>query len=124
VQVAQAHELVNGPADTAMPTVIVGDVNASPVDPEPSAYGELILAGLADAWIAAGEGNGLTCCQDDGLLNATSSLDTRIDVVLLRGDVAARAITVVGASSDDRTTSGLWPSDHAGVVATLEVSPP
>lgn len=124
VQVAQAHELVNGPADTAMPTVIVGDVNASPVDPEPSAYGDLILAGLADAWVAAGQGSGFTCCQDDGLLNATSSLDTRIDVVLLRGDVAARAITVVGASPDDRTTSGLWPSDHAGVVATLEVSPP
>jgi len=30
--------------------------------------------------------------------------------------------TVVGDESADRTPSGLWPSDHAGVVASLTLS--
>jgi hypothetical protein len=28
-------------------------------------------------------------------------------------------VKVVGAADADRTQSGLWPSDHAGVVATF-----
>jgi hypothetical protein len=28
---------------------------------------------------------------------------------------------VVGDDPADRTTGGLWPSDHAGVVATLRI---
>ena len=99
--------------------VLVGDINASPLDPAPSAYRVLADAGFADAWNVTGSGDGFTCCQADDLLNPTSILDTRIDVVLFHGDLDVQAVTVTGDDPANRTASGLWPSDHGGVAATL-----
>jgi len=65
-----------------------------------------------------------TCCQESFLLNPGSTLSRRIDLVLVRGDFAVLGIDVVGGESSDRTPSGLWPSDHAGVVATLRLPDP
>lgn len=122
IQVAQAQELANGPAaNTAIPVVLAGDVNASPADPAPSAYSVLAGAGFGDAWHIAGAGDGFTCCQADDLLNLTSTLDARIDVVLVRGQFGVQAVTVTGDEAVDRTPSGLWPSDHAGVAVRLRV---
>jgi hypothetical protein len=119
VQVAQAGEVRDGPADTLLPVVLAGDVNASPLDPVPSAYQVLADAGYGDAWSVAGSGDGFTCCQADNLLNPVSILDRRIDVVLFRGNFDVHSVTVTGDDPADRTISGLWPSDHAGVAATL-----
>ena len=55
------------------------------------------------------------------MLNPVSLLTERIDFVLFRGDFAVHSVEVVGDEPVDRTPSGLWPSDHAGVVAQLEV---
>jgi len=38
--------------------------------------------------------------------------------------MAAIDIDVVGDEVTDRTPSGLWPADHAGVVAILELGQP
>ncbi len=122
IQVAQAQELLSGPANSSLPVVLVGDINASPLDPAPSAYQTLTNGGYIDAWHVAGTGNGFTCCQADDLSNPSSLLNTRIDVVLLRGGFTARAVDVMGDDAAMRTLSGLWPSDHAGIVATLEIS--
>ena len=121
VQVAQALEILHGPADTDLSVVLVGDINASPLDPVPSAYQVLADAGFVDAWKVAGSGGGFTCCQAADLLNQTSSLDARIDVVLFRGDLEVETVTVTGDNTAYRTASGLWPSDHAGVAAQLVV---
>lgn len=121
IQVAQADELIDDAADTDLPIVLLGDVNASPDDPSPSAYSELVGAGLIDTWSLAGDGDGFTCCQSDDLSNATSTLTTRIDVALLQGDFVVRAVRTAGDVPSDRTASGLWPSDHAGLVLTLEI---
>jgi len=43
----------------------------------------------------------------------------RIDLVQFRGPFTVEDVQVVGASPADRVPLGLWPSDHAGVVATL-----
>lgn len=120
-QVAQAREVRDGPADTLLPVVFAGDINASPLDPVPSAYQVFADASFADAWSVAGSGDGFTCCQDDFLLNPVSILDTRIDVVLFRGNFNVHSVTVTGDDPADRTFSGLWPSDHAGVAATLTI---
>jgi len=53
------------------------------------------------------------------LLNARSKLKHRIDLVLLRGPFAVENINLIGNKPSDRTLSGLWPSDHAGIVATF-----
>jgi len=44
--------------------------------------------------------------------------------VLLRGGFGVRAADVLGDHPDDRTPLGLWPSDHAGVAATLVLPHP
>lgn len=123
IQQAQAAELLAGPAATDLPMVLVGDLN-SPGDGTGVTYNNLITAEFADAAVEEGLGGTLTCCQADNLLNPVSILDRRIDFVLFRGDFDVKDVEIVGADEEDRTPSGLWQSDHAGVVATLEVPHP
>jgi endonuclease/exonuclease/phosphatase family metal-dependent hydrolase len=113
VRDAQRDELLAATADTEGPVVVVGDFNA-----RPEAVG--MPAEWTDAW-ARGDGDGFTCGQAADLANPTSTLDERIDYVWVRGaDVTAARL--VGADGDDRTVPHrLWPSDHAGVVADVEV---
>jgi endonuclease/exonuclease/phosphatase family metal-dependent hydrolase len=122
---SQAKEaLQNAVNSTTLPVVFVGDFNAVaniPADPTFATYQALIGAGLVDAWTAAhGLDPGLTCCQNPNLMNVTSNYTTRVDLVLLRGGIAVRDIHLVGNDPADRV-QGLWPSDHAGVVATLRI---
>jgi endonuclease/exonuclease/phosphatase family metal-dependent hydrolase len=124
IQVAQAQQIVNGPAVTSLPVVLVGDINASPLSPAPSAYQVITGNGFLDAWQTAGAGDGFTCCQADDLLNPTPTLDTRIDVIMYREKLDPRSIYVVGDNPADRTPSGFWPSDHGGVAAILEIAVP
>ena len=97
--------------------VLVGDFNAIP-----DQVG--MPAGLIDAWELSGnpvDGPGAaTCCQVADLRNAEPALTERIDYVWLRG-LSAESAARFGADQADRTERGLWPSDHAGVVATLLV---
>lgn len=117
-QQAQAAELLAGPAATNLPVVLVGDLN-SPGDGTGLTYNTVMAVGFADAGVLGGVGSTLTCCQAAGLLNSVSSLSTRIDFVLFRGGFSVLGAEVVGDDPLDRTPSGLWPSDHAGVAATL-----
>ncbi|WP_232490282.1 endonuclease/exonuclease/phosphatase family protein [Neobacillus cucumis] len=120
VQLAQAAELLTGPAATELPLVFIGDFN-SPSDGSGIAYNNLISAGFKDAWKIAGKGDGLTCCQDADLLNLTSQLFVRIDLILFRGDFKVKKVDVVGEEQEDRTPTALWPSDHAGVFGSLHL---
>jgi len=83
-------------------------------------YGNLIEAGFEDAWSATHPGElGNTWGHDADLLNTTVNLTQRLDLVLFRSNLCALDADVVGDELSDRTPSGLWPSDHAGVVGTL-----
>ncbi len=119
-QTEQVAELLAGPGATTLPTVFVGDYN-SPADGSGSpTFGMLMSAGLVDAWGVARESDpGYSCCQTADIRSATSALNRRIDLVLFRGDFAIDDIAPVGAKPTERLRSGLWPSDRAGVVATL-----
>ena len=100
-----------------LPLVLVGDFNATPgsvgMPPE-----------LSDAWLEAGnpsEGpEAATCCQAGDLANPESQLTDRIDYMWVR-DVGVASCARLGADAADRTDSGLWPSDHAGLVAELVI---
>jgi hypothetical protein len=74
------------------------------------------------------------CCHDPDLANPTSGvLDQRLDIVFVRNrsrgsGVAGGSFTkVVGASPEDRFQGSLgqplWPSDHAGLAASIIVPP-
>jgi endonuclease/exonuclease/phosphatase family metal-dependent hydrolase len=120
VRVAQAAELAAILEEHEGRVILVGDLNS-----EPGTESEAVLAdaGFEDAWALAGGGDGLTCCFPE-LLSATEpGLGERIDYVLLRGAVSPRAVDVVGEAPEDRV-GGLWPSDHAGVVAALRLGNP
>jgi endonuclease/exonuclease/phosphatase family metal-dependent hydrolase len=128
---AQSQELLAGPLNTSGPVVLVGDLNSDPNDPvfnesgspfnNTNPYDQLTGAGFADAWVQANDGaSGPTCCNAADLLNPSPTLTQRIDHVLTKANAgAATGDVVVGTDADNRTPSGLWPSDHAGVVATL-----
>jgi endonuclease/exonuclease/phosphatase family metal-dependent hydrolase len=116
VRNAQATQLLSGPAATDLPVVLVGDMNSGPGG-DPGAYG-ILTGALQDAWSA---GAGLTCCHADDLHDPNPTLRERVDLVLTRGGFETVSAAVVGDQLADRTPSGLWPSDHAGVVTTLRL---
>lgn len=123
VQLDQAEELLSGPANTAMPVVLAGDFNSSAnggLDITPT-YPELIAAGFTDGWAEANPSDaGNTCCQEPTLDNVSSDLFERIDLVLLRGGMGIGRAELVG-TEPDLTAPPFWPSDHAGLVATVRV---
>ena len=123
IQSAQALELLGGPAATALPQVLVGDLNSAG-DGTGAAYNRLIAGGFTDAAVAAGIGNSLTCCQAPDLSNPTSLFDRRIDFVLVRGQFHVLGTQLVGEQAADRSAIGRWPSDHAGVVTRLHLARP
>jgi hypothetical protein len=119
VNAAQIAELVAGPLDTSLPVVLVGDLNAEPDTP---AMAQVFAAGFEDTAVTATVNDpGDTCCFDADV--RSGSLDKRIDYVLYRGAFEAVAQRRVGHLSTDRTPSGLYPSDHAGVAADFILPP-
>ncbi|HYH95033.1 endonuclease/exonuclease/phosphatase family protein [Hyalangium sp.] len=118
----QSHELVGILKGYSQPLILVGDLNTGPGSPTPG-YNIFKDAGYTDAWTVAGSGNGFTCCFND-TVNTTdlSRLDERIDLVFYAGEgIEPTSAEVVGDELSNRTSSGLWPSDHAGTVVTFRI---
>jgi endonuclease/exonuclease/phosphatase family metal-dependent hydrolase len=138
-QAAQAAQLISvlETATTDSRNLIVtGDINSSPEDqPVPGPlpglpppfdqgivppYVQLVEAGFTDVWMLRSRPDpGFTCCQAPDLLNELSLLDDRIDVVFTHDMLRRASAKVIGDRIADKTRSGLWPSDHAGVAARL-----
>ncbi len=115
IQAAQALELLKGPASTAQPTILLGDFNAD-ADTGALTYRILVAAGFSDTWTKTHPNSpGYTWP-----LPPVSSDNQRIDLVLFRGGFSATSMSIVGTSPIGST--GLYPSDHAGIVATLALS--
>jgi exonuclease III len=104
---------------------MAGDFNIAAdtsLDPSFAAYQAMINAGFTDAWRRKRAPDpGFTCCQAENLLNPTSLLNHRIDLILFRGAFSVTDIRLIGNQPADRTGSGLWPSDHAGIASSLRL---
>jgi hypothetical protein len=61
-----------------------------------------------------------TCCQDEKLDNPQSKLKQWIDYIVVRPAARVLSTALVGDKLSDRI-GGLWPSDHAGLVARLRL---
>jgi endonuclease/exonuclease/phosphatase family metal-dependent hydrolase len=119
---AQAAELLAGPADVDVPVICMGDFNSDAYGTGTDSYEILLAGGLTDAWLEVNPGlPGLTWGHDADLRNATPALTERLDLILFSGGLKVEAADVVGEEVADRTDSGLWLSDHAGVVADFTV---
>jgi Endonuclease/Exonuclease/phosphatase family len=116
---AQVGEILAGlPSSTGL-QLIVGDFNSTPSS---LAYAAMVAAGFIDTAAANGV-LGFTCCQDPDLNNSVSALDSRIDYVFERNFGSIPSALLVGNTpfESDRPQ---WPSDHAGLVATVEAPEP
>jgi endonuclease/exonuclease/phosphatase family metal-dependent hydrolase len=135
IALAQANELLAGPADVPnRPVVIVCDCNSDPLngsgkatDPTPhwAPYRFITSHGFTDEWLQwkpADQGwtSGLSETVND---TTAAGFDHRIDMVFAHkaggGAMPVDQGTVVGTSLSDRNADGLWPSDHGGVVLRL-----
>lgn len=135
VQLAQADELLNVVlSDEPLPTILVGDFNSDAASGNPDltiSYDMITTSGFQDTWLQPSQSPpGYTCCQSDDLSNASSNFSQRVDFIFTRNiRTEGHAISlvlgrnVVGDELSDRTASGLWPSDHGGVVASFLVPP-
>jgi endonuclease/exonuclease/phosphatase family metal-dependent hydrolase len=126
----QAVEIIDLDARhrATLPTIIAGDLNASPDD----ASITHLTRHYADAWTVAGRGPGYTWSVDNPL--AAAEIDRligqpghrrRIDYVLVGCASAhpqAQADIVAASLVCDRPVDGVWLSDHAGVMVDLDVT--
>ena len=129
VQMAQAGELLQLIGAAAVPVILVGDFNSAADGSTTATYATLTGGGLVDTWNQANHSaDGFTCCHADDLLNTVPEFNRRIDLIFVTdepGDAILPTVNaeVIGDDQQGRTASGLWPSDHAGVVATLRLRP-
>src|SRR5918992_1207847 len=61
-----------------------------------------------------------SCCYDS-LFDPAAVFDHTVDHVLTKPGLVTRRARVTGDDPQQRTPSGLWPSDHGGVVSTLRL---
>jgi len=129
LQRAQAGYLQTQLLGAGLPVILLGDLNTDAYGHSTATYGDFMASGWTDAWGNRLQGH--TCCQTEDLLTWPSILDRRVDLILMNGDfgLGPRGFEggvqawIVGSKGSDRTADGLWPSDHAGVVATLRPHP-
>jgi hypothetical protein len=123
VNFAQANELLQGPINTTLPVILVGDFNTDAAVGSRS-YSLLLNSGLVDVWnsLRSGE-SGFTwpLSADNPLVILNPS--KRLDLIWTRGAISLSAIDMVGEDLTDLTPSGFRPSNHAGLVATLVLKP-
>ena len=125
IQAVQASELVQGPCNTPLPVIIAGDLNTYSLSGNPAqnaGYQIILSSGFSDLWTLFHEGEpGNTWPLHLGDSSTSTTPTQRIDLVLFRGDVGPEEIELIGNRPSDRTPDGLWPSDHAGVVASFNL---
>lgn len=124
VQEAQAAELISALSTVDLPIILVGDFNSDADGSTTGTYADLLAAGFMDAWLEGDPAESeYTCCQLSNLSNTSSGLDRRIDYILFSAGAGfvVKDIVRVGEDPLDRTSSGLWPSDHAGLSAVFRL---
>ncbi len=121
LQAQQADELATMAANNPLPALILGDLNSDANGTTTPSYSLLRDDGFGDPWADLHPGDpGDTCCNADPTIRADPTFSTRIDHTLYRGGFTPRAATIVGRDPAEKTPSGVWPSDHAGMVSTFD----
>jgi endonuclease/exonuclease/phosphatase family metal-dependent hydrolase len=101
-------------------SILVGDFNSAPGS-NPNERGASRDASAYYSAIEKGFHNGLpkraTCCFAEDLHSTADKLETWIDHVLVRPKIKVLKSGIVGT----KQVGGLYPSDHAGITATLRL---
>jgi endonuclease/exonuclease/phosphatase family metal-dependent hydrolase len=122
IREAQAKELFapGGPLDTDEQVILVGDLNSG-TEARHNIHGTDQLAFQALLGFGMTDNGAIqSCCYSD-LFDPTQVFDHTVDHVLTKPGLRTRNAFVTGNDPAERTPSGLWPSDHGGVVSTLQL---
>jgi endonuclease/exonuclease/phosphatase family metal-dependent hydrolase len=121
IREAQAKELTAGPLDTRRQVILVGDLNSGVArHNEPERPGDDLAFRALAGFGLKDNGARQSCCYDD-LFNPASVLDHTVDHVLTKPGLRTVRASVTGDDRARRTPSGLWPSDHGGVISRLRL---
>jgi Endonuclease/Exonuclease/phosphatase family len=118
----QAQELFapGGPLDTQKQVILVGDLNSG-TEARHNIHGTDQLAFQALLGFGMNDNGAVqSCCYSD-LFNPTQVFDHTVDHVLTKPELKTHNAYVTGNDPNERTPSGLWPSDHGGVVSTVHL---
>jgi endonuclease/exonuclease/phosphatase family metal-dependent hydrolase len=119
IREAQAKELIAGPLTTPKQVILVGDLNSGVErHNEPEQPGDDLAFRALEAFGMTDNGAVQSCCYSD-LFDATQVFDHTVDHVLTKPGLETKEAIVTGDDASERTPSGLWPSDHGGVVSRL-----
>jgi hypothetical protein len=114
--IAQGAEVLSGPLSTSRPVILAGDLNCdlnNPSDPRRVTCTRFLDAGFEDAWDAAKP-------PRPGYTKELPNMTMRSDYVMIRSLFHAETAALTGDVPADWTASGLWPSNHAGIVVKLD----
>ena len=120
IREAQAKELFapGGPLDTGEQVILVGDLNSG-TEARHNIHGADQLAFLALQGFGMNDNGAVqSCCYSD-LFDPTQVFDHTVDHVLTKPALVTKNAFITGNDPAERTPSGLWPSDHGGVVSSL-----
>ena len=126
-RLAQARALAAGPLRKSGTVILAGDLNSDPTGAtgaKPDAYNVFTDAGLRDTWLLRNpKGSGNNCClkQETIMDPPPGPFDHRVDHILAKGRFKVLRTRIVGTDPANRTTAGLWPSDHGGGATTLRL---
>ena len=121
IRAQQAAELIapGGPATSALPVVLVGDLNSDDdtVVPDDQQAYRVLLAG---GFVERSTGDPLSCCihSYDLTTGTAAEFDHQVDHVM----TDTPSVELVDAAVTGRTmNNGYWDSDHAGVFSALRM---
>jgi endonuclease/exonuclease/phosphatase family metal-dependent hydrolase len=121
IRAAQAKELTRGPLKTRKQVILVGDLNSGVArHNEPEQPGDDLAFKAFQRFGMKDDGARQSCCYDD-LFDPDARFDHTVDHVLTRPGLKKVRARVTGDDRSERTPSGLWPSDHGGVVSRLRL---
>ena len=115
VRLDQAKELVAGPLKSSLKTILAGDLNSGPDLAKPEDRPP--YAAIHDAGFRARRLGGNVCCFDD--LRSDTGWNHDVDWIMTKPGLPFLRGSLVGR---EKTTSGVHPADHGGIVSTLRVT--
>jgi endonuclease/exonuclease/phosphatase family metal-dependent hydrolase len=121
IREAQAKELTKGPLKSSGQVILVGDLNSGDKkDNEPEKPGDELAFAALTKFGFKNNGARQSCCYQN-LFDPAGVFDHTVDHVLSKPGLATVKASITGKNAAERTPSGLWPSDHGGVVSTVRL---
>ena len=124
IRISQNQELLSIIPNKGLTSLLMGDFNSQTKTGK--VYNMLKSAGYKDSWLLSSNSAkdpGFTSLQDPDLKNTQSKLFERIDYIFIKNAQMKNVLSyTVGDTYMDKTVTGLWPSDHAGVFSSFKLS--